>query len=434
MIRIIKILITGFIASLFLFPVPIHFLSGANTKMIMAAFGVCFFVFEKLQKKTFSVSNDFFVISLIAIAFSLWTYVAIIYNHTSDDVFTDYFISLWVWLGGAYLVYSIIRRLHGEVTVELMGNYLIGVCIFQCLMAIGSLYIPFIKWLCDISLDKGALNMFSEKSSRLYGFGSAFDPSGLRMAAVLIIDSFLFCQAAQKSEKTKIVIYILSYVIILSIGNMIARSTPIGAILGIGLIIIFLWKNRSLNINLSPVMLTVISLSAGAGVFVYLYLTNPSLQSYFRFGFEGFFSLAEKGEWQVNSNDMLKEMVVWPETLKTWIIGDGYCKNPRNDPNFLGEIIGGFYKGTDIGYLRFIFYSGIPGLLLITSVFILSTRACIRNLGKQYAILFIFLLISNLVGWIKVMSDIIMVYAPFLIMAFLETENNKDPLLNNAGS
>lgn len=252
------------------------------------------------------------------------------------------------------------------------------------------------------------------------------------MAAVLIIDSFLFCQAAQENKKEKIILYILSFVFILSIGNMIARSTTIGAVLGIVLVLVFLWRNRSLNVHLSPILLTIISLSAGVGIFVYLYLTNSTLHNYFRFGFEGFFSLAEKGEWQVSSNDILKTMVVWPESLKTWIIGDGYCRNPSDDPNFLGEIIGGFYKGTDIGYLRFIFYSGIPGLLLITSVFILSTRACIRNLGKQYAILFLFLLISNLVGWIKVMSDIIMVYAPFLVMAFLETEKNKEPLLNNA--
>ena len=435
MIRIIKILVTGFLASLFLFPVPLHFLPGTNTKMIMAARGIGIFVFEKLQKRTFSVSNDLFFISLMAIAFSLWTYISIIYNHTGDDVFTDYFVSFWIWLGGAYFVYYIIRRVHGEVTVELMGNYLVGVCVFQSLMALGTLFSPFIKWLCSISLDKGALSMFSDTSSRLYGFGAAFDPAGLRLAAVLIIDSFLFCQAAKRNEKTRIILYILSFVLILSVGNMIARSTTIGGILGIGLIVVFLWKNRSMNVNLSPALLTVVSLVAGVGCFIYLYITNHSIQNYIRFGFEGFFSLAETGKWTVHSNEILKNMVVWPDSLKTWFIGDGYCRNPRNDPNFLGEIIGGFYKGTDIGYLRFIFYSGVPGLLMIVGVFVLSTRTCIRKLGKNYSLLFVFLLLSNLVGWAKVMSDIIMVFAPFLIIAFQEAEKEPEkPLLNNAGS
>ena len=62
-------------------------------------------------------------------------------------------------------------------------------------------------------------------------------------------------------------------------------------------------------------------------------------------------------------------MVVWPEVLRTWVIGDGYFENQRNDRNYIGSATtAGYYMGTDIGYLRFLFYFGVIGLLAISAV------------------------------------------------------------------
>lgn len=56
-------------------------------------------------------------------------------------------------------------------------------------------------------------------------------------------------------------------------------------------------------------------------------------------------------------------MYVFPDNLKTWIIGDGYFSNPYNtDPFYIGTRSRGYYMGTDVGYLRFIFYFGLIGL------------------------------------------------------------------------
>ena len=56
-------------------------------------------------------------------------------------------------------------------------------------------------------------------------------------------------------------------------------------------------------------------------------------------------------------------MYVFPDNLKTWLIGDGYFSNPYNiDPYFTGRFVGGYYMSTDVGYLRFIFYSGLVGI------------------------------------------------------------------------
>ena len=87
------------------------------------------------------------------------------------------------------------------------------------------------------------------------------------------------------------------------------------------------------------------------------------MRNYIQFAFEGFFSLVEKGRWEVSSNEILKNMYRFPESIKTWIIGDGYIENPKNDPYFIGKLTGGYYMGTDVGYLRFIYYFGLIGLI-----------------------------------------------------------------------
>ena len=74
------------------------------------------------------------------------------------------------------------------------------------------------------------------------------------------------------------------------------------------------------------------------------------------------FSLAESGEWDVGSNEKLKGMYVFPETFKTWLIGDGFFGATTSDPYYIGKEWKSFYMDTDVGYLRFIFYFGILGL------------------------------------------------------------------------
>ena len=114
-------------------------------------------------------------------------------------------------------------------------------------------------------------------------------------------------------------------------------------------------------------------------------------------------------------------MIVWPESVRTWIIGDGYFDNPASDPNFLGEVTKGYYRGTDIGYLRYIFYFGIIGLSALIAVFMKSTKICIDHF-KGYKFLFLLMLASNLICWFKVSSDAFAVFAPFLCLAFMEDD------------
>ena len=105
-------------------------------------------------------------------------------------------------------------------------------------------------------------------------------------------------------------------------------------------------------------------------VIVYFYRTNPTFYENLRFGFEGFFSLVENGEWEVRSNSQLMSMWIWPDNPMTWLIGDGYFNNPINsNPYYIGPASTDYYMGTDVGYCRFIsVLSACPHSVCILSI------------------------------------------------------------------
>ena len=120
-------------------------------------------------------------------------------------------------------------------------------------------------------------------------------------------------------------------------------------------------------------------------------------------------------------------MVFWPDNLKTWIIGDGYINNPLDtsldtfDPYYVGPSFHGYYKGTDIGYLRYIFYFGITGLLAFSLYLIQVCKICMVRF-RAFSLMFFLVLVVNFIEWFKVSTDLFVVFAPFLCISAKENE------------
>ena len=148
-------------------------------------------------------------------------------------------------------------------------------------------------------------------------------------------------------------------------------------------------------------------------VCIILYRNVPAAQKLLYFAFEGFINWMETGEWKTASTDVLQTMWVFPETTKTWLIGDGYFMSPTKP---------GFYMGTDIGYLRFIFYCGLAGLSVFCVFFIYLSLAC-YNRFYQERNLFLLLMIAGFVIWVKVSTDIFLVYAIFMCIPMAQKNN-----------
>ena len=422
--KFILFILTGIVTSLFMFPFNLPFLADVNTKMVIAAVGLALFFLDMMKDRAFVISKDFLVFSIICIIVSVWTYFVTTVNDTIDMSYAQYVVSAWVWMGGAYTVVWLIRAIHDEATVELIGRYFVCVCVAQCILAYLMTLSPPLKSFID-SLMGNAADFMGPAEGRMYGLGAALDPSGLRFAAVLVILAHLIHNTDSDSQRGLEAFYVFSFIIIGVIGNMISRTTIIGvAIALLYWVLMFFTEKKERYLRRFWVTASIV-IVISIGLTVVLYRTNYSFRSNLRFGFEGFFSLVEKGYWETNSTNILKGMVVWPESIKTWTIGDGYFFNSQDTPDRFGQIETGFYKETDIGYLRYIFYFGSIGLLLLTAVFIRMTSTCCRLFSKDW-LMFLMILLVNMVGWVKVSSDIIMIFAPFFVLACINEKEQKE--------
>lgn len=416
--KTLLIILTGILTSLFIFPFNLPVSADVNTKMIIAAFGLVLFGYDLMRNRSFVISKDFLMFSLAAILVSVWSYLVITLNNTVDTSYAQYIISAWVWMGGAYTIVWLINAIHGKASVELISRYLIVVCVAQCILAYMMTIFPGLKNFVD-SLMGNAADFMGEAEGRIYGLGAALDPSGLRFAAVLVILAHLIHKTDSDTDRALEAFYLFSFIIIGVIGNMISRSTIIGVGISLFYWILLLFIEKKERYVSSFWVTASICLVISLGLIILLYNIDYAFRSNLRFGFEGFFSLAEKGYWETNSTNILKGMVVWPESIKTWAIGDGLFFNSQGTPDRFGQLETGFYKDTDIGYLRYIFYFGSIGLLLLTGVFARITATCFRTFDDDRW-LFILILLVNMLGWVKVSSDIIMIFAPFFVLSCLK--------------
>jgi uncharacterized membrane protein YdcZ (DUF606 family) len=432
LIHIISVILTSF----YFFPIETVFLPGVNTKMALAGIGLLILGKRLAQRRDAGINKDFFVLSLLALGISLISLLTMTINNTPDASFLTYFVSMWVWMGGAYTVVRWLDTAYGYVNVRLICNQLIAVCVIQCLIAwTKDVYPPLQAWVD--SFVGGEAFMGNTKEARLSGIGAALDVAGLRFSAVVVMIGYILSKAEELSHK-QIVTYLISFLIIAVIGNMMSRTTTVG----VGLALVY-WiystnllslkqniKNQKLWFWLGGVLCVVIP------VFIYLYFTNDIFYKNIRFGFEGFFSLWETGKWQTSSNDiLLNYMIVFPDNWVTWLIGDGYAANPADktlsffDPYYTGPVYHGYYMGTDIGYLRYIFYFGLIGTFVFSLFMWRSAWACIHRF-KDYKMMFLMILLVNYIGWFKVSTDIFLVFAIFLVLS-KENDGQTDNILEN---
>ena len=431
MVKVLLKIITGVLTSFMFFPFEFVAFPGMNTKKAMAALGLVFCAFQFLKRRSMEIPSNLFHLSIGAGVVSLIGVFAVTYNDTPDYAYATYIVSMWVWLSAAFVVCSVIKWVHGKIDVELVVHYLLVVSVVQCVLAIAIDVDPVLKgWVNTyIAQEQDFLN----EVKRLYGIGAALDVAGTRFSACLIMLAVLIHQKKDELSKNQLWLYILAYVIIAVIGNMIARTTSVGIVLGL-LYLAYVFKVWQLLIRKSSVGIwlnIIVAIILAVPIVSYLYSNNDQFQRLFRFAFEGFFNYVEHGTWETASTEKLKTMYVFPEEFKTWVIGDGYFSNPNfSDINYVGNTSKrGYYMGTDVGYLRFIFYFGTIGLLAFCAFMNYAANLCARNL-PHYKVLFSMLLISNFVIWLKVSTDIFLVFALFICVANMY-EEDEDRLLHS---
>lgn len=414
MIRLLGKIVVIIFTSFYFFPFEFRFLPGFNTKMIMAGLGLILLIYQLAKQRNSIISRSFFQLSLWSGVVSLFCFFSVVINDTNDYTYSTYLVSMWVWVAAAYFLIYLIRKLHGIVSIELVANYLIIVCIIQCLIAFLLVQSPSFTNFVSLFYE------IDTKDDRMTGIGAGLDVAGSRFAAVLILIAYLLGRSSTTILKRYIGLYMGAFFIIAIIGNMISRTTTIGILFAL---VYFILMSKQVPSNTKKIVCWfggILSVVVCCSIF--LYHTDIIFREHIRFGFEGFFSLVEKGRWEVHSNEILKDMYVFPDNLKTWLIGDGYLNDPFGlDPYYTGIDWNGYYQNTDVGYLRFIYYFGLLGLIPFCIFMYKNYKVCACYFPTSQSLFLLFLLL-NFIIWFKVSTDIFLVFALFLCIGGEENE------------
>ena len=376
--------------------------SGPNTKMIVAVIGLVWFAYDSLLRRnarTVQLPQVMVVGLLFAGLYSIINILAIEVNGTDDYTYANYITTFLVWVFSVYPAIALMRITHGSVTIPILTHYLVAITLCQCATglimdnspAFDEFNSKIVLWERD----------FFDRIERIRCFSTSLDLAGVRFALVLIlIMALLTTDDSVRTNKGAALYLLFSFFVITGIGNMVARTTFTGTAVGLLLVCLQGVTNFGRRAQGGGYLIWwfIIFSILMTAIGVYLYNTDEYYHGLLRFAFEGFFNLVENGEFTTGSTEVLETMWVWPSDTKTWIIGSG--------------IYGSWAYGTDIGYCRLILYSGLAGFVVFAMSFVYYAYYFARRYPR-YVWLFVGYLAMTFIVWMKVSTDILMIYAFF---------------------
>ena len=203
---------TGIIVSFYYFPFEFSFLPGINTKMGLAVVGIVLAAVNLIKKREFTFPQNLLKVFVLSAVVSIVGVFSVVYNNTPDYAYTTYFVSMLVWLSGAYTVCCMIKVVHGELTIEKITIYMTWVCVLQCALAlIIDANVQF-KNLIDTYIMQD--QFFLSEVDRIYGIGASLDTAGVRFSACLILLMYFLNKRKLIMNNLQISACIIAYIII----------------------------------------------------------------------------------------------------------------------------------------------------------------------------------------------------------------------------
>ena len=240
---------------------------------------------------------------------------------------------------------------------------------------------------------------------RLIGVGNAYFHAAATYGTTLLVLAILPSMGASLIYRNKVVYWLIVALMIVA-GILSARTFMFVFIT----LFIFVWL---VHRNLMKIFVKGIKVAAGLIFVIIVFFkilgNSISIERYEhmqKWAFELYEVYEETGELRTSSSDNVGAMYnIVPDNLSTWIIGDARFVEP-----------GGYYKDTDIGYLRHIFYWGILGSIiywLVIARYYKMTSELYNNsiMSKFFFVLFIWDAILNFKGIISMASFYV---GPFL--------------------
>ena len=302
---------------------------------------------------------------------SLFTVLSSVVNTITENTFIIFPFQVIYLLLLSYCIYYITKRFCKVISFYVITRYFLMTLVVQSVIAI-VMFVnqPICLFLFDlqgIDLTSRVIKMYF--GVRLIGLGCFYFGAGAIYGLGLIAIMPFMLKAKNKQQLIKL---ILLYVYIFIVGIFFARTAMIGCVFSIVYLIFCILIPKMCNKVFLVFRQFIIYLTVFGIALVFIYTSSPKLQEDYGdiidFGFEAFINLVENGELSTASSDGLAEyhLSIWPQNQKTYYIGD--MRWTKGDS---------YYGDSDVGYVRLLFYFGVPGVIL----FLLYQYSIVRISG-----------------------------------------------------
>ena len=293
-------------------------------------------------------------------------------------------------LFGAWVSYMMVKG-YNESSVFKLLEILVNLATFQAIISFIFLLVPSVseQYRSFVVYDEHTLSIVDGLSQfRLFGIGD------MRYATAAVnygfmIWSVLLLRHCQYGRIGRVNWYSITIITLFTLAGILSGRTFFILFL-LTIPYIFFLKECSVRYTSKEFFSTFIPvLLLGVVVFAYLFASNDQLVSW---AFELFINVGDSGQIETESTNQLKNMYIFPSSIDTWILGDG-----RTIDEY-----GGFYMGSDVGYIRSIFYWGITGTFIYLFIqYKMARKAFFGTQCDAYRIFVIFIYIFLLVYWLK---------------------------------
>lgn len=368
----------------FIYPFQLVFFP-VSTRYVLALVGIIYVIIKRRLLSKYLTGVARFVPVLI---FSL---IATIVNFTSD-------LGLWstpiVYSLSFFSAVGVIGTTKSSAPQTFVDLFVAAVSL-QMLLSVLFFVFPNLEITANsllVTSDLAKEAMETSEGIRLRGFSSAFFSSGVINSIALIIIALYYTPNRK--------IYIFAYFLIFFIGLFVARTTLVGVLLSIPILII------RFKISFKKLIISIVVLVGGLYI-IGSNLKNSEEQRYlnlFNFGFAVINDYEDSKKLNTGDLDAISYSGHLPSSIKTWIIGDGLLADPMKPTT-------AYYKGVDQGYLRSIYFFGILGTLSLLGGYYFEVRQVVRHNGnKWFYLLFLLYVLVMYKGLIDIFQFIIPFY------------------------
>ncbi len=370
-----------------------------NLVLITFFLGIVFFIVKMYKDK--KVDKSIFWGLILLLIPGIFLLLSILTNQYFDfDFLKEIIIFNFVVFVSAYGIVSLCKS---KEPVNFF-TWLIGLSVvFQLVFSLILFLIPsgFQIAASIFELTQDADKAIQLNEFRMVGVGAGFFQSGiLNSFALVMISSLIISPKTNNKEKNILYLFII---LISVLGLFSSRSTIIGILISLLLIVFNIYKSRVvIYSSILMVLLLLVLMPIINNLF-----GNSRLFDLFKFGTQFIFDFNNSQASQSTGelNDMWE---IWPNSLKTWLIGDAKYRD--------GTL---YYMHTDVGYARIVYAIGFFGLIsvLIGQIYlILKLDRTYFNFQAKICMLVV-LLICEIKG--------VTLFTPFLSVLFLASRMSK---------